>query len=95
MEPTRTDSTPRGDIVTAYEFAIEVVRIASSNLARSAAPEEECFKARLVYDTVIDLYPRVRLDATQRASLLKELSLLRLRLEECEDDQTKARTMRR
>jgi hypothetical protein len=33
---------------------------------------------------MIDLYPRVRLDDTQRASLLKELAVLRARLEECE-----------
>jgi hypothetical protein len=30
---------------------------------------------------MIDLYPRVRLDDTQRASLLKELAVLRARLE--------------
>jgi len=38
----------------------------------------------LVYEKMIDLYPRVRLDDTQRASLLKELAVLRARLEECE-----------
>jgi len=32
---------------------------------------------------MIHLFPRVRLDATQRASLLKELGLLRSRLEGC------------
>jgi hypothetical protein len=47
-------------------------------------PDRECAEAQRVYDKMIDLYPRVRLDNTQRASLLRELALLRSRLEECE-----------
>ena len=82
MEPTRTDRDLGGDTLTAYEFAMEEVNVASSKLARallartlargrddSATLERECSEARLVYEKMIDLYPRVRLDDTQRASL--------------------------
>jgi hypothetical protein len=98
MEPTRTDSVLlRGDTLTAYQFAMEEVTAASSKLGRAllaralergdpATTERECSEARLVYDKMIGLFPRVRLDATQRASLVKELALLRSQLEECEDD---------
>jgi hypothetical protein len=108
MEPTRTDRDLGGDTLTAYEFAMEEVSVASSKLARallartlargkddSGTLERECSEARLVYEKMIDLYPRVRLDDTQRASLLQELALLRSRLEECEGHQGKARTIRR
>ena len=103
MEHTGTDRAPAGDTLSAYDFAMEEVSVASSKLARallartlartrtaarsrvdSASLERECSEARLVYEKMIDLYPRVRLDDTQRASLLKELGLLRARLEECE-----------
>ena len=97
MEHTGTDSAPTGDTLTAYDFAMEEVGVASSKLARallartltrgrgdSATLDRECSEARLVYEKMIDLYPRVRLDDTQRASLLKELAVLRARLEECE-----------
>jgi len=106
MEPTGIDSAPSGDTLTAYEFAMEEVRGASSKLGRallartltrghSATPERECSEARLIYDKMIHMYPRVRLDATQRASLLKELAVLRSRLEECEDDAGEGRSIRR
>jgi len=95
MEHTGTDSVFDGDTLTAHEFAVEEVRIASAKLARAllartlkrgdaTATEKECSDARSVYEKMIHLYPRVRLDDTQRASLLKELGLLRVRLEECE-----------
>jgi hypothetical protein len=95
MDSTRTDSDPGGDTLTAYDFAMEEVALVSSKLARAllsralnkgdvTAVERECAEARLVYEKMIDLYPRVRLDATQRASVLKELGVLRARLEECD-----------
>jgi len=103
MEPTRTDKDSGGDTLTAYDFAMEEMRVASSKLARallasklartrtvaitrldSASLDRERSDARLVYEKMIDLYQRVRLDATQRASFLKELAVLRARLEECD-----------
>ena len=108
MEHTGPDSAPAGDTLTAYEFAMEEVGVASSKLARallartlsrgrgdSAALERECSEARLVYEKMIDLYPRVRLDDTQRASLLKELAVLRARLEECEAQEGRSQPTRR
>jgi hypothetical protein len=93
MELSRMDSVSRDVTLTAYDFAMEEVTDASSKLAHALlarAPtiadaittEQERSNARLVYEKMIDLYPRVRLDAAQRAALLKELGLLRSRLDE-------------
>ena len=106
MELTRTDSVARGDTLTAYDFAMEEVTGASSKLAHAllartlkradvATIEQEYSNARSVYERMIHLYPRVRLDATQRASLLKELGLLWSRVEECEADERKSQSTRR
>jgi hypothetical protein len=87
------ESRPRSQTLSAYDFAMDEVGVASSNLARAllartitkgAMPETECAEARRVYDKMIDLFPRVRLDESQRASLLNQLAILRARLEECE-----------
>ena len=94
MELTRMDSVLRDNTLTAYDFAMEEVTGASSRLADAllartqkridaATTEQERSNAHLVYEKMIDLYPRVRLDTAQRASLLKELGLLRSRLEQC------------
>ena len=106
MELTRRDSVARGDTLTPYDFAMEEVTDASSRLAHALSArtqrradattiEQECSKARLVYERMIHLYPRVRLDATQRVSLLKELGLLRSRLEECKSGPRKSQPTRR
>ena len=50
----------------------------------STSLDRERSDARLVYEKMIDLYLRLRLDDTQRASFLKELGVLRARLEERE-----------
>src|SRR5688572_25029313 len=97
MEHTRMDSVNRDVTLTAYDFAMEEVTDASARLAHALlartqrradaiTTEQECSKARSVYEKMIHLYPRVRLDAAQRASLLKEMGLLRSRLEECKSD---------
>ena len=106
MELTRTESVARGDTLTPYDFAMDEVTGASSRLVRAllvrtlkradaTTTEQEYSNARSVYERMIDLYPRMRLDATQRASLLKELGLLSSRLEECEADERKAPSTRR
>ena len=103
MEPTRTEKASGGEALTAYDFAMEDIRVVSSKLARallartlartrtvalsrvdSTSLDRERSDARLVYEKMIDLYLRLRLDDTQRASFLKELGVLRARLEECE-----------
>lgn len=106
MELTRTDSAPRSVTLTAYDFAMEEVAAASSRLAHalSARPkkrgdatpiEQECADARSVYERMLHLYPRVRLDDAQRASLLKELGLLRSSLKKCEAQEARSRPSRR
>ena len=106
MEHARMDSVQTDVTLTAYDFAMDEVTGASSKLAHALlartlkraeadTTEKECSDARSVYERMIHLYPRVRLDATQRASLLKELGLLRSRLEECKADERKSQLTRR
>ena len=106
MELTRTDSVAGGDTLTAYHFAMDEVTGASSKLAHAllactlksadvATIEQEYSNARSVYERTIHLHPRMRLDATQRASLLKELELLWARVEECEADEQEYQSTRR
>jgi len=105
MELTRTDSVARGDTLTPYDFAMDEVTGASSKLVRAllvrtlkradaTTTEQEYSNARSVYERMIHLFPRVRLDATQRASLLKELGLLRSRLEGCKAAEGKSQPTR-
>ena len=88
-----SESPARSQTLSAFDFAMDEVGVASANLARAlltrsftrdARPERECAEARRVYDKTIELYPRVRLDESQRTALLQELAVLRARLEECE-----------
>ena len=96
MEHARMDSVHTDITLTAYDFAMEEVTDASSRLARSlnrADPittEQECSNARSVYDRMIHLYTRVRLDTAQRASLLNEMGRLRSQLEKCKSDAPKS-----
>lgn len=94
MDPTEPLVT--GDTVTAYDFAMEEIRVGSSKLAQALLaralkkgpmPEKECIEARRIYDKMIDLYPRIRIDESQRAALLQELAVLRARIEECEHNE--------
>ena len=98
MEPT--DPLVTGDTETAYDFAMEEIRVGSSNLARAlltrtlkkgGIPEKECAEARRIYDKTIALYPRLRLDESQRNELLQELAVLRARIEECEHNEVRQR----
>ena len=100
MEHARMDSVQTDVTLTAYDFAMEEVtdassRLAGALLARSlnradpVTTEQECSNARSVYDRMIVLYTRVRLDAAQRASLLNEMGVLRSQLEKCKSDASK------
>ena len=101
MEHARMDSVQTDDTLTAYDFAMAEVTDASSRLARSVnradpvTTEQECSNARSVYDRMIHLYTRVRLDTGQRASLLKEMGLLRSQLEKCKSDARTSQPIRR
>ncbi len=105
MELARTDRVAKGDTLTAYDFAMDEVTDASFQLAHALArtpkrgdattTEQEYYNACSVYERMIGLYPRMRLDATQRASFLRELGFLRCRLEECEADGRKYQSMHR
>ena len=102
MEPT--DSRIRSTTLSAFDFAMEEVGVASSTLSRAllattlakgAKPERECAEARRVYDKMVELYPRVRLDESQRTTLLQELAVLRARIEECEPQERTSQPARR
>ena len=106
MEHARMDSVHTDVTLTAYDFAMEEVTDASSRLAEALlartqkradtiTTEQECSNARSVYDRMIHLYTRVRLDAAQRASLLNEMRLLRSQLEKCKSDAPKSLPTRR
>ena len=67
MELTRTDSVPKGDTLTAYDFAMEEVTGASSRLAHAllaraqkkadaTTTAQECSNARSVYEKMIHLF---------------------------------------
>jgi hypothetical protein len=59
-----------------------------------ATVEQEYSNARSVYERTSQLHPKMRLDATQRASPLKEFELLWARIEECEADEQKSQSTR-
>lgn len=95
MEVSHSDGALGGDTLTPYDFAMEEVGIVSANLSRAllkraftkgAMPQTECAEARSVYDKLIEQHPQLRLNASQRATLLAELAVLRSRLEECEGE---------
>ena len=105
MDNTGRDS-PGDHTLTAYEIAIEEVRDASFKLARALlaralnngnaiTTEKECADAHSVYEKMIHLYSGMPLDDLQRASLLKELGLLRSSLEECEAPKGTSKPTRR
>jgi hypothetical protein len=82
MEEIRVASSKLARALLARTLArtrtVALSRIDSTSLDRERSD------ARLVYEKMIDLYQRVRLDTAQRASFLKELAVLRARLEECD-----------
>ena len=92
VEIPRTDGALDGDTLTPYDFAMDEVGAVSSNLARAllarkatgTLPEAECAEARRVYDKVISLYWKLRVDASQRELLRHELDVLKFRLEACD-----------
>ena len=106
MGQARMDSVQTDVTLTAYDFAMEEVTDASSRLAHAllarsldradpVTTEEECSNARSVYDRMILLYTKVRLDAAQHASLLNEMGRLRSQLEKCTSDAPKSVPTRR
>jgi hypothetical protein len=101
-----TGTAPGDDTLRAYDIAIEEVQAASFKLARAllaralkkgdaTTTEKECSDAQSVYEKMIHLYSRMPLDDAQRASLLKELGLLRSSLEECETPKGRSKLTRR
>ena len=105
MDHTGRDS-PGDNTLTVYEIAIEEVRDASFKLAcallaralnggDATTTEKPCAHAHSVYEKMIHRYSRMPLDDTQRASLLKELGLLRSSLEECETPKGTSKPTRR
>ena len=90
--PSKTPSTSTlGDeTLSPYEFAMEEVSLALSQVTHVLtagepdAIERECPKARLAYQRLMQMHRGLRLQSSQRDSLLRQLALLRSRIEECE-----------
>jgi len=80
----------RDETLSPYEFAMEEVNLALSQLAHAFAAddrnaiEEQCTKARRVHRRVARLYDKLTVESTKREALLGQLALLRSRIEECE-----------
>ena len=76
--------------MTPYDFAMEEVTLALLRVADALIANEpfaiaqESTDARQVYRDIRDLYPRLQLRATERDSLLGQMSLLGSQLNQCE-----------
>ena len=76
--------------MTHYDFAMEEVtlallRVADALIANEpSAIAQESADARRVYRDMRELYPRLQLRATERDSLLGQMSLLGSQLNQCE-----------
>jgi len=67
------------------EMTLAITRVADALLANEpVAIAQECTDARSVYRDIRDLYPKLQLRATERESLLAQMSLLRSHLNQCE-----------
>ena len=75
--------------MTPYDFAMEEVTLALLRVADALIANEpfaiaqESTDARQVYRDIRDLYPRLQLRATERDSLLGQMSLLGSQLNQC------------
>jgi hypothetical protein len=76
--------------MTPYDFVIEevtlaILRVADALIANEPfAIAQECKDAGRVYRDIRELYPKLQLRATERDSLLGQMSLLRSQLNQCE-----------
>ena len=78
----------RPRIVTAYAVAMNETDLALARLERSSVDgytAEECAEGWVTYETMADMYLTFSFTPSQRDSLLRKLTLLRRRLEECDD----------
>ena len=76
--------------MTPYDFVMEevtlaILRVADALIANEPfAIAQECTDARRVYRDMRELYPKLQLRATERDSLLGQMSLLRSQLNQCQ-----------
>ena len=76
--------------MTPYDFVMEEVTLAILRVADALMANEpfaiarESTDARRVYGDIRELYPKLQLQATERDSLLGQMSLLRSQLNQCE-----------
>ena len=76
--------------MTSFEFVMEevtlaILRVADALMANEPfAIAQESTDARRVYRDIRELYPKLQLQATERDSLLGQMSLLRSQLNQCE-----------
>jgi hypothetical protein len=76
--------------MTPYDFVMEEVTLAILRVADALTANEpfaiaqESADARRVYRDMRELYPKLQLRATERDSLLGQMSLLRAQLNQCE-----------
>jgi hypothetical protein len=74
--------------VTAYEVAMNDTDLALARLERGLVngyTAEECAEGWVMYETMVDMYLTFPFTPSHRDSLLRKLTLLRRKLEECDD----------
>jgi hypothetical protein len=89
---TALDRRSQGGVaaMTPYDFVMEEVTLAILRVADALMANEpfaiarESTDARRVYRDIRELYPKLQLQATERDSLLGQMSLLRSQLNQCE-----------
>jgi len=88
--PLESDSHPDVEhtIVTAYEVAMNDTDLALARLERgfvNGYTAEECAEGRVMYETMVEMYLSFPFTPSHRDALLRKLTVLRRRLEECDD----------
>jgi hypothetical protein len=84
--------TRRGTPQTPYDFAFEEVTLAILRLMDALASHDpvaikrECTEARRAHRSMLDLYPKLQLNPSERDLLVGQLDLLRILIKQCEKE---------
>ena len=90
LDMDRVRRPRRVTAITPYDFVMEEVTLAILRVADALVANEpfsiaqECTDGLRVYRNIRELYPKLQLRATERDSLLGQMSLLRSQANECE-----------
>jgi hypothetical protein len=86
----REDEQRSAARMTPFDWAMEEVTLAILSLTDAMIDNDrveiaqECKEGRRVYKNLVEAYPRLQLQAAERDSLFRELSLLGVQLNQCQ-----------